>query len=96
MDVSQKQKIKLIPNVQKYFDGDLKGKTIATWGLAFMPYTVDICKAPTLYDIEELLQQAQKGRHLDLRQQKTRNNFWETRKSSATTIMPVQRVPMRW
>lgn len=56
MDINHKQKTRLIPKVKEYFGGDLKGKTIAVWGLAFKPYTDDIREAPALYNIEELLQ----------------------------------------
>jgi UDPglucose 6-dehydrogenase len=54
MSVNEKQKTKLIPQVKEYFGGDLKGKTIALWGLAFKPYTDDIREAPALYNIRSL------------------------------------------
>lgn len=55
MEVNSKQKTKLLPYIKEYFNNDLKGKTIAVWGLAFKPYTDDIREAPALENIEELL-----------------------------------------
>lgn len=56
MDVNAVQKQKLIPNVLEHFGGEIKGKTIAVWGLAFKPYTDDIREAPSLENIEKLLE----------------------------------------
>ncbi len=55
MSVNDKQKTKLIGSMKKYFNGSLKGKTIAMWGLSFKPYTDDIREAPSLYNIQELI-----------------------------------------
>ena len=55
IQVNDKQKRILIPRIERYFDHDLKSKTIAVWGLAFKPETDDIREAPSLYIIEELL-----------------------------------------
>jgi UDPglucose 6-dehydrogenase len=57
MTVNDKQKTKLIGSMKQYFNGSLKGKTIAIWGLAFKPQTDDIREAPSLYNINELLDQ---------------------------------------
>ena len=54
MSVNEDQKTKMIPTIKSYFNGDLSGKTIALWGLAFKPYTDDIREAPSLYNIKEL------------------------------------------
>lgn len=55
MNINENQKIKLLPKIKNYFNGDLKNKTIAIWGLAFKPATDDIREAPSLYNIEKLL-----------------------------------------
>ena len=57
MKVNDKQKLHLIPSIKAYFKNDLKGKTIAFWGLAFKPNTDDIREAPALYIIDELLKE---------------------------------------
>jgi UDPglucose 6-dehydrogenase len=56
MKVNENQKTKLIPHLAKHFKGDLSGKKIAMWGLAFKPYTDDIREAPSLYNIDALLE----------------------------------------
>ena len=56
IDINDNQKVKLIPKIEAYFDGNLEGKTIAMWGLAFKPETDDIREAPSLYMIDALLE----------------------------------------
>ncbi|MBP6091617.1 MAG: UDP-glucose/GDP-mannose dehydrogenase family protein, partial [Crocinitomicaceae bacterium] len=55
MQVNENQKTVLFPKIKNYFKGDLNGKKIALWGLAFKPDTDDIREAPALYMIDELV-----------------------------------------
>ena len=56
LKVNDRQKLKLFDKVQDYF-GNLKGKKLALWGLAFKPDTDDIREAPALYLIDALIDQ---------------------------------------
>jgi len=55
MRVNDEQKLVLADKILDYFHGDLKGKKIAVWGLAFKPNTDDIREAPALYIIPKLI-----------------------------------------
>ena len=55
MKVNDKQKLVLADKILEYY-GDVKGKKIAIWGLAFKPNTDDIREAPSLYIINKLLE----------------------------------------
>lgn len=55
MKVNETQKTRLIQSLLDHFGSDIKGKTIAVWGLAFKPYTDDIREAPALENIKELI-----------------------------------------
>jgi UDPglucose 6-dehydrogenase len=57
MDVNDIQRKILVEKVKKYYNGDLKNKKFAIWGLAFKPETDDIREAPALYIIDELLKE---------------------------------------
>ena len=55
LDVNDAQRRMMVDRISDYYDGDLEGKTIAIWGLAFKPNTDDIREAPSHIIIRELL-----------------------------------------
>jgi len=53
--VNERQKHVVFDKLSRYFNGDLSGKTIAVWGLAFKPETDDMREATSLVTISLLL-----------------------------------------
>lgn len=54
-NVNDRQKSVVFNKLYKGFNGNLSGKTIAIWGLAFKPDTDDMREAPSLVVIQKLL-----------------------------------------
>lgn len=65
MDVNAQQRILFYDKILAHYNGDLSGKTVALWGLAFKPNTDDIREAPALYIIDKLLAAGAKVRAYD-------------------------------
>ncbi len=63
--VNYSQKSALFNKAMKFFNGDLKGKTIAVWGLSFKPQTDDMREAPSLVIIKKLLDAGAKVKAYD-------------------------------
>ena len=59
-DINKKQRKLFIDKILKVLGNDLKGKTIAVWGLAFKPKTNDMREAPAITIINELLERGAK------------------------------------
>uniref|UniRef100_UPI004048A22B UDP-glucose dehydrogenase family protein n=1 Tax=Algoriphagus sp. TaxID=1872435 RepID=UPI004048A22B len=53
--VNANQKLYLVEKIKAYYNGNLAGKQIALWGLAFKPNTDDIREAPALSILEALI-----------------------------------------
>lgn len=64
-EVNERQKSVLFGKLQKHFNNDLSGKTIALWGLSFKPETDDMREAPALVLIDRLLEAGCKIRAYD-------------------------------
>lgn len=54
-EVNERQKEVLFDKLMKHFNGDIAGKTIAVWGLAFKPETDDMREAPSLVLIDKII-----------------------------------------
>lgn len=54
--VNNNQKTILFRKLQNFFEGNIKGKTVAVWGLSFKPGTDDMRDAPSLDLITSLLE----------------------------------------
>ena len=52
--INQRQKHKLFERIKAFYNGDLKGRTFALWGLAFKPNTDDMRDAPSRVLLESL------------------------------------------
>ncbi len=64
-EVNELQKSTLYDKLVKQFGGNLEGKTIALWGLAFKPETDDMREAPSLILVDKLLKAGCKVRVYD-------------------------------
>jgi UDPglucose 6-dehydrogenase len=62
---NDQQRLDFIEKILTYFEGDLKDKTFALWGLAFKPRTDDMREAPSKTIIETLLAKGAKIKAFD-------------------------------
>ncbi|MBI4402533.1 MAG: UDP-glucose/GDP-mannose dehydrogenase family protein [Deltaproteobacteria bacterium] len=63
--VNERQKRVIFEKISRHFHGELKGRTIAIWGLSFKPMTDDMREAPSVTLIDQLLAHQCKVRAYD-------------------------------
>ncbi|MBX9807943.1 MAG: UDP-glucose/GDP-mannose dehydrogenase family protein [Flavobacteriaceae bacterium] len=78
-DVNNDQKLVIFNKINNYFNGDLKDKTIAIWGLSFKPQTDDMREAPALKIIKKLLEAGAKVKAYDpVAMEEAKHHFGDT------------------
>lgn len=63
--INKLQRKLFVDKILRHFDGDVKGKTFAVWGLAFKPKTDDMREAPAITIINSLLEHGAKVQAYD-------------------------------
>lgn len=78
MNINDQQQNLLATKVLDHFDGNVKGKDFAIWGLAFKPQTDDIREAPALVIIDQLLAKGAKIKAYDPEAAENVNKLYAT------------------
>jgi UDPglucose 6-dehydrogenase len=97
--INQYQRERTIKKIVKHFRGQLKGKTVAVWGLSFKPNTDDMREAPSVTIIEQLLKRGasvavhdpvamvEAKRHLGRKVTYCLNNYAALKKADALVVV---------
>ena len=88
--VNQAQKQRLFALIQRHFGGDLRGKTIALWGLAFKPNTDDMRAAPSRTLMEALWGAGAHVRAYDPEAQRETRRFYGERADLTLCVQPYE------
>ncbi|MCF6208296.1 MAG: nucleotide sugar dehydrogenase, partial [Ghiorsea sp.] len=75
-NVNHRQKLVLLNKINKHYNGDIKGKTFALWGLAFKPKTDDMREAPSIDVVNALLDAGVKVTACDPAAVKEAKHIW--------------------
>jgi UDPglucose 6-dehydrogenase len=84
--VNNRQKSVLLEKLKRHFGGNLTGKTIALWGLAFKPNTDDMREAPSRTLIEGLWAEGAKVRAYDPVANEEANRIYGERGDDLTLV----------
>lgn len=64
-EINKNQILRFYDKIEKYYKGNLTGKTFALWGLAFKPNTDDVREAPSISLVQKLLEKKVKVKAYD-------------------------------
>ncbi|MHA7834441.1 MAG: UDP-glucose dehydrogenase family protein [Algiphilus sp.] len=87
-NVNERQKSLLFNKIRRHFDGDLKGRTFAVWGLSFKPRTDDMREASSRVLIEALWNAGAKVRAHDPVAMEEAHRIWGDRDDLALVDTP--------
>lgn len=90
--VNHTQKTRLFAQILRHFDGDIAGKTIALWGLAFKPNTDDMREAPSRRLIEALWEAGANVRAYDPEAREETHRIYGTRDDLVLCEKPYEAV----
>lgn len=76
---NERQKLIMFEKIKKHFKGNLKGRTVAIWGLSFKPQTDDMREAPAVTVVSHLLQEGAKVRAYDPVAMPEARKIWQQR-----------------
>lgn len=74
--INRQQRQYFLQLIKKHFQGQLQGRVLAVWGLAFKPWTDDIREAPALEILTALLQEGAKIKAYDPQAVKAAQDFF--------------------
>ncbi|THF73665.1 UDP-glucose dehydrogenase family protein [Cohnella fermenti] len=65
VEVNREQRLNVVRKLETIFDGELRGKTVAVWGLSFKPNTDDVRESPALEIMRRLTEAGARVRAYD-------------------------------
>ena len=84
-DININQRQLFIEKILNYYNGDIKGKTFAVWGLSFKPKTNDMREAPSITIINKLIEHGAKINAYDPQAIETAKNIFKNSINYATS-----------
>ncbi len=91
-EVNRRQKRVLLEKIARHFQGDIKGRTFALWGLAFKPNTDDMREAPSRVLMEALWERGARVRAYDPEAQREARRIYGEREDLHLCEEPLEAI----